>query len=106
MPPLAALKKATQEMDSQSKMPVRQQLVTLKAQQSPVKGTTSPPSKPAPPPPPPHGEKTEGTGDRDSGMWSASTYDTVTEWTKHHDNPSAGAICDDVGGVCSVPASR
>jgi hypothetical protein len=94
MPPLVALKKATQETDSQSKMPVRQQLVTLKAQQSPVKGTTYPPSKPAPPPPPPktrrHGEKTEGTGDRDSGMWSGSTYDTVTEWTKHHDNPPAG----------------
>ena len=46
MPPLAALKKATQETDSQSKMAVRQQLVTLKAQQSPVKGTTYPPSKP------------------------------------------------------------
>jgi hypothetical protein len=46
MPPLVALKKATQETDSQSKIPVRQQLVTLKAQQSPVKGTISPPSKP------------------------------------------------------------
>jgi hypothetical protein len=104
MPPLVALKKATQETDSQSKIPVRQQLVTLKAQQSPVKGTISPPSKPAPPPPPPktrsHGVKTEGTGDRDSGMWSGSTYDTVTEWTKHHDNTPAGVInCDDVGGV-------
>ena len=64
--------------------------------------------------------KTEGTGDRDSGMWSGSTYDTVTEWTKHHDNTPAGSYtkmfilaqcgacyaillgvinCDDVGGV-------
>ena len=48
----------------------------------------------APPPPPPKNriyvQEREG-GDRDSGLWSGSAYDTVNEWTKHHDKPPTGS---------------